>query len=47
MKGENLSLELEKTLKYFEHIVSLNYWDYMPGPGPGLINTIEENAQFF
>ena len=31
---ENLCSELENALKYFEHIASSNYWDYMPGPGP-------------
>ena len=29
---ENLCSELENTLKYFKHIVSLNYWDFMSGP---------------
>lgn len=38
MEKENLCLELEKALKYFENIASSNYWDYMPRPGPGLIN---------
>ena len=33
MEDENLLLELENALKYFEHISSLNYWNYMPGPG--------------
>ena len=32
MKEENLFEELEKSLKYFEHIASSNYWNYMPGP---------------
>lgn len=38
MEEDELFGELEKTLKYFEHIASSNYWNYMPGPGPGLIN---------
>lgn len=31
MEDENLFLELEKALKYFEHITSLTYWKHMPG----------------
>ena len=31
MKEENLSLELGRALKYFEHIASLDYWKHMPG----------------
>ena len=31
MEEKNLSLKLEMTLKYFEHIVSLNYWNCIPG----------------
>ena len=31
MKEENLFEELEKSLKYFEHIASSNYWGHMPG----------------
>ena len=27
MEEENLCLELEKALKYFEYIASSNYWD--------------------
>ena len=38
MEKENLCLELEKALKNFEHIASSNYWNYMPGPGLGLVN---------
>lgn len=39
LMGEDVLFgELEKTLKYSEHIASSNYWNYMPGPGPGLIN---------
>ena len=38
MEEENLCLELEKALKSFEHIASSNYWNYMPGPEPGLVN---------
>ena len=32
MGEENIYLILENTLKYFKHIVSLNYWDFMSGP---------------
>lgn len=35
---ENLCSELENTLKYFKYIAYLNYWDYMPESGLGLIN---------
>lgn len=39
MEEGNFCLDLEKALKYYEHIASLgSYWDYMPGPGPGLIS---------
>ena len=38
MEEENLCMELEKALKSFEHIASSNYWNYMPGPEPGLVN---------
>lgn len=38
MEKENLCLELEKALKNFEYIASSNYWNYMPGPGPGYIS---------
>ena len=38
MEEDKLFGELEKTLKYFKYIASLNYWDFMPGPGLGLIN---------
>ena len=31
MEDEDLFLELEKALKYFEHITSLTYWKHMPG----------------
>lgn len=34
MEEENLCLELEKALKNFKYIASLNYWNYMPGSGP-------------
>lgn len=35
---ENLCSELENTLKYFKYIAYLNYWDYMPESGLGLVN---------
>ena len=38
MVEDELFGELEKTLKYFEHISSSNYWNFMPGPGLGLVN---------
>lgn len=38
MEKENLCLELENALKYFKYIASLNYWDYMSGPGLGYIS---------
>lgn len=31
MGEDELFGELEKTLKYFKHIASSNYWDHMPG----------------
>ena len=31
MEEENLPQKIEKSLKYYEHIASLNYWNYMPG----------------
>ena len=38
MEEDELFGELKKTLKYFEHIDSSNYWNYMPGPLLGFIN---------
>lgn len=38
LEGDKLFGKLEKTLKYFEHISSSNYWNFMPGPGIGLVN---------
>ena len=38
MGEDELFGELEKTLKYFKYIASLNYWNFMPGPGLGLVN---------
>ena len=35
---EHLCSELANALKYFKYIASLNYWDFMSGPGPGLVN---------
>ena len=39
MEEENIYLILENALKYFEHIASSNYWNYMPGPEPGFIES--------
>ena len=38
MEEENIYLILENALKYFKYIASLNYWNFMPGPGLGLVN---------
>lgn len=38
MGEENIYLILENALKYFKYIASLNYWNFMPGPGLGLVN---------
>ena len=38
MAGDKLFKKLKKTLKYFELISSSNYWKYMPGSGPRLVN---------
>ena len=38
MEEENIYLMLENALKYFEHIASSNYWDYMPEPLLGYIS---------
>ena len=38
MEEENIYLILENALKYFKYIASLNYWNFMPGPGIGLVN---------
>lgn len=43
---ENLCSELENALKYFEHIASLNYWDYIPGLGPRLITLWKKMLDF-
>ena len=37
MGEDELFGELEKTLKYFKYIASLNYQNYIPGLGPRLI----------
>ena len=38
MEEGNIYLILENALKYFKYIASLNYWNFMPGPGLGLVN---------
>ena len=38
MEEENIYLILENALKYFKYIASLNYWNFMPESGLGLVN---------
>ena len=38
IEEENIYLILENALKYFKYIASLNYWDYTPESGLGLLN---------
>ena len=38
MEEENVCLGVEKALKSFEHSASSDYWNYMPGPEPGLVS---------
>ena len=38
IEEENIYLILENALKYFKYVASLIYWDFIPGPGLGLVN---------